>query len=273
MDDRRSSGDAQFGGSIPDLYERLLVPMIFQGPATRLAGVVAATSPRTILETAAGTGVLTRALVQQCPDARITATDLNQPMLDAAATRTAARVRWQQADALDLPFEDGSFDVVVCQFGAMFFPNRSAGYREAGRVLAPGGTFVLNVWDRIENNEVTYVIESAMALAAPADPPRFMSRTPHGYFDPDRIRADLAVAGMTDVEIVAVDGIGVTTAADAAVAFCQGTPWSGELARHPTLDVATATGIAEQALLDHFGSGTIDGRIRWFEVVARPGTA
>ena len=268
----KPSSDAQFGGSIPELYERLMVPMIFQAAANRLAGVVAQTSPTDILETAAGTGVLTRALVQQCPGARITATDLNQPMLDAAAERMAgAQVEWHQADALDLPFGDQAFDVVVCQFGAMFFPDRAAGYREARRVLRPGGAFVFNVWDRIENNDVTYVIESALAAAAPANPPRFMSRTPHGYHDPDQLRADLKAAGMLDVTITPVDGVGVTTAAEAAVAFCQGTPLRGELANHETLDVAGATRIAEGALLSHYGAGPINGRIRSFEIVAKLG--
>src|SRR5689334_8162573 len=130
MDDEQEvSGDAGFIGAIPDLYERLLVPMIFQDAATSMAAVVANTAPRVILETAAGTGVLTRALLDRCPDARITATDLNQPMLDAAVARTpnATDVEWRQADALDLPFADDSFDTAVCQFGVMFFPDHVRG--------------------------------------------------------------------------------------------------------------------------------------------------
>src|SRR5205085_2137887 len=127
--------DADFVGPIPDVYERLLVPMIFAEPAARLAAAVAERTPVDVLETAAGTGALTRALAGSCPGAVITATDLNQPMLDAAASRPPAgsQVRWQQADATDLPFEDGSFDAVVCQFGVMFFPDRVVGYREARR--------------------------------------------------------------------------------------------------------------------------------------------
>ena len=144
-----------------------------------------------MLETAAGTGVLTRAMASRlAADVRIVATDLNQPMLDQAAAQQPAdrRLTWQQADALALPFEDRSFDVVACQFGAMFFPDKVQGYREARRVLKPGGRFLFNVWDRIEDNEFADVVTEALAAIFPQDPPRFMARTPHGYHDAAKIR-------------------------------------------------------------------------------------
>lgn len=267
-----SSRDADFVGRIPDVYDRLMVPMIFQAAADRLAAAVAAGTPQDILETAAGTGALTRALAQSCPDAVITATDLNEPMLAAAAARGAgpAQVEWQQADATDLPFDDQSFDTVVCQFGVMFFPDRVRGYAEARRVLRPGGAFVFNTWDRIENNEVPHVIETALVAADPEHPLLFMSRTPHGYHATDQVRADLEAAGLPDLEITPVDGRSRTTAAEAAVAFCQGTPMRVALENHPTWTVPAATEVAEQALLERYGPGPIDAPIRSFEVVARP---
>jgi len=266
--------DAHFVGSIPDVYERLLVPMIFQAAAERLARAVAASSPVDILETAAGTGALTRALAQTCPQAQITATDLNQPMLASASAHPdfvgdGKAVDWQQADALDLPFDDQSFDAVACQFGVMFFPDRVRGYSEARRVLRPGGSFYFNAWDRIENNAVAFVIETALIEAAPTHPLQFMSRTPHGYFSPEQIRTDLAQAGLSDAEITPVDGTSSTTASEAAIAFCQGTPLRVALDHHETLTVASATEIAEAALLAHFGPGPIDAPIRSFEVAAR----
>ena len=124
--------DKLFAGSIPELYNRLLVPLIFEPYARDLAGRIAQVKPKDLLETAAGTGVLTRAIVSQLPvDTRIVATDLNQPMLDHAATKQSHpdRVIWQQADALTLPF-DREFDVVACQFGVMFFPDKINGYSE-----------------------------------------------------------------------------------------------------------------------------------------------
>jgi ubiquinone/menaquinone biosynthesis C-methylase UbiE len=138
-----ATSDTLFAGSIPDLYDRLLVPLIFEPYARDLAKRVSATKPQLVLETAAGTGAVTRALASSLADARIVATDLNQPMLDHAKARQSGntRIEWKQADALALPFEDRTFDVVACQFGAMFFPDKVRGYREALRVLKPGGRF------------------------------------------------------------------------------------------------------------------------------------
>ncbi len=131
------STDKLFAGSIPEIYERFLVPLIFESYAVALAKRVAETEPQDVLETAAGTGVLTRALASRLPqDTRITATDLNQPMLDHAAARQPnnRRIAWQQADALALPFPAETFDIVACQFGVMFFPDKVQGYKEARRV-------------------------------------------------------------------------------------------------------------------------------------------
>ncbi|QGG41235.1 class I SAM-dependent methyltransferase [Aeromicrobium yanjiei] len=266
--------DAHFLGPVPDLYQRLLVPMIFQGAADSLARSVAGLAPATILETAAGTGALTRAMVRHCPGSVITATDLHQPMLDAAAAIGAdgGSVTWQQSDALDLPFGDRTFDVVACQFGVMFFPDRVRAFREAARVLKPGGSFVFNTWDRIERNEVVHVIQSALVAAAPHDPLVFMSRTPHGYFSPAQILGDLEAAGMPGATIHAVDATGRTTASEAAAAFCGGTPLRAAIEAHDSLSLDEARAIAEAALVAHFGAGPIDGPIRSFEVVARPPT-
>lgn len=138
------TSDKTFAGSIPEIYDRLMVPLIFESYARDLAERLAKTTPKNLLETAAGTGVLTRAMLARLPaDVRIVATDLNQPMLDRAAKIESGdgRVEWKQADALALPFADQSFDAVACQFGAMFFPDKVLGYQEARRVLRPGGHF------------------------------------------------------------------------------------------------------------------------------------
>jgi SAM-dependent methyltransferase len=157
-----------------------------------------------VLEPAAGSGVVTRALAPRLgADARYVVTELNQPMLDHAANRQDAdrRIEWRQADALDLPFEDASFDVVCCQFGVMFFPDRVAGYAETRRVRRPGGRFVFNVWDRVEENAFADEVARAVAQALPHDPPKFIARTPHGYHDVALIRTDLGRAGFADITI------------------------------------------------------------------------
>src|SRR5919206_2122742 len=174
-----------FEGSIPETYDRYLGPLLFEPYARDLAARLADLAPARVLETAAGTGVATRALVRALPaGAVIIATDLNRPMLDLAAARLeTAEVTWQQADALALPFADGTFDAVVCQFGAMFFPDKAAAHREARRVLRRGGRFVLSVWDRLERNELAQLVDGAVAARFPEDPPRFLARVPYDYHD------------------------------------------------------------------------------------------
>jgi ubiquinone/menaquinone biosynthesis C-methylase UbiE len=267
--DTAQPDDAGFAGSIPEIYERLLVPLIFADPADRLAAAVAAASPADVLETAAGTGVLTRAIAQRLPAASIVATDLNEAMLDQARERSGGLpgVQWRQSDALSLGFADGSFDAVACQFGVMFFPDKVAGFSEARRVLRPGGAFAFNVWGTLAENEIPAVISRALA-AAVADAPDFLARTPYAHSDQHQLRQDLAAAGF-DAEISVERGVNRGTSADAALAFCQGTPLSTEIERHPQLDLATATEIATAALEDHFGSQA-EGATAWVQVIARP---
>src|ERR1700761_972140 len=201
--------DTRFSGSIPELYDRYLVPMIFEPYAEDLARRVVMHRPSHVLEIAAGTGVVTRMMANALPrDVDLIATDLSQPMLDRAmAIGTPRPVTWQQADAGLLPFDDESFDIVVCQFGVMFFPDKVRAFSEARRVLRLGGVLLFNVWDRIEENEFANTVTEALARLFPEDPPRFMVRTPHGYFNLETISRDLADAGFSAaprVETIAV---------------------------------------------------------------------
>jgi ubiquinone/menaquinone biosynthesis C-methylase UbiE len=263
--------DKLFAGSIPEIYQRFLVPLIFEPYAEDLAARVARVAPHDVLETAAGTGVLTRALAARLPAARLVATDLNQPMLDLAAARQpdAKKVTWRQANALALPFADHSFDAVACQFGVMFFPDKVQGYREARRVLKPGGRFLFNVWDRIAENEFADVVTQALATLFPQDPPRFMARIPHGYHDVEEIRAQLAAAGFSQIAVETLEHTSkAPSPRDPAIAYCQGTPLRNEIeARDPArLDEATTR--ATEALAQRFGRGAVEGRIRAHVIVA-----
>ncbi len=261
-----TESDRVFAGSIPELYDSYLVPLIFEAYANDLAERAVALSPKSVLETAAGSGVVTRALASRLgSDARYTVTDLNQPMLDHAAKKQGpdTRITWHQADALDLPFDDASFDVIVCQFGVMFFPDRLAGYAEARRVLKPGGSFLFNVWDHIGANEIANVVTEAAASVFPDDPPRFLARTPHGYHDVDLIRDELREVGFSDISIATLEE---TSSAPSprhpAVAYCEGTPLRNEI---ETLDASLlnhVTDRATEAITARFGDGPVAGKIR-----------
>jgi len=261
-----TTSDKLFAGSIPEIYDRFLVPLIFETYARDLAARVARVGSTNVLETAAGTGVLTRAMASQLPaGARVTATDLNQPMLDRAISSLSAdtRITWRQADALALPFPDERFDAVVCQFGAMFFPDKVAAYREARRVLEPGGTFFFSVWDKIADNEFAAVVTQALATVFPEDPPRFMTRTPHGYHDVEQIREELNAAEFARISMETVDGKSVAPSPrEPAIAYCQGTPLRNEITERDASRLEEATDKAAQALADRFGLGPIEGRIR-----------
>jgi ubiquinone/menaquinone biosynthesis C-methylase UbiE len=203
-------------------------------------------------------------LAERLPRAeRIVATDLNEGMIAVSKRAVAApNVTWQQADALRLPFADGEFDAVVCQFGMMFLPDKVAGGREARRVLARGGRFVFSVWGRLEDNEVSEIVARAVAAMFPADPPRFYERIPFGFADHDRLRREAEEAGFARVAVETVDTVTYGPSAEiVAMGLCEGTPLRGEIeARGGSL--ADATARAAEALTARFGSEKIENQMR-----------
>ena len=264
--------DKNFGSSVAKFYDEYFVPLIFEPYAEDIARRLATRKITRVLEIAAGTGVVTRRLASLLPeDVSIFATDLNQPMLDLAAELGTARpVVWRQADAMQLPFEDGSFDAVVCQFGAMFFPDKSKAYSEARRVLRSGGVLLFNVWDRIEENEFADVITAELESIFPDDPPRFLERTPHGYHDIATIKQDLRGGGFVTtpvVDTIAVQSI-AASARIPALAYCQGTPLRNEIEARDKSRLGEATDIAERAIARRFGRGQVAGKIQAHIVMA-----
>jgi ubiquinone/menaquinone biosynthesis C-methylase UbiE len=260
------SGDKAFTGSIPEIYDRFLVPLIFDFYAADLANRLAGRNLGSVLEIAAGTGVVTRQLAAKLPaSVAITSTDLNQPMIDQARkTGTARAVEWRQADATNLPFPDRSFDAVVCQFGVMFFPDKPKAYAQALRVLKPGGLFLFNVWDRIEDNEFADTVTTALASVFPNDPPRFMARTPHGYHDRARIDSDLRAGRFTsNARYTTLAARSIAPSADIpALAYCQGTPLRTEIESRGSVSLGDATAIAASAVAKKFGKGRVEGKIQ-----------
>ncbi len=267
-----TTGDTVFAGSIPALYDRFMGPMLFRPYAADLARRLADLKDGRVLETASGTGIVTEALIAALPPSvEIIATDLNQAMVDFAASKPAmSRASLRQADALSLPFDAGSFDVVACQFGVMFFPDRVAGYREAKRVLKPGGRFLFSAWDSVAHNPIAAIVNEAVAVRFPDDPPRFFERTPHGYHDVERIRADVAAAGFNHVIVDMVTlPSRAASARDAATAMCQGTPLRGEIEARAPGGLQAVTDAVAAALAARYGSGAIEAPMQAYIVTAR----
>lgn len=226
------SVDVRFSGSVPANYERYMVPLLFRPYAEELVARARQWQPKRILETACGTGVVTDLLARTFPDSEIVATDLNQAMIDVAQTRIgSSNVIFRQADALDLPFDDARFDLVVCQFGVMFYPDKVQGNREARRLLRPGGHYLLAIWDRIERNALSNLANQAMRQIFPDNPPQFMTRGPFSYYEAEWIEAHLEEAGFDDISIETVEYVSRSpSAADAARGLVYGSPMGVELA-------------------------------------------
>jgi ubiquinone/menaquinone biosynthesis C-methylase UbiE len=266
-----AGNDAIFAGSIPALYDRHLGSLLFEPYAENVARRMAHLKSGALLETAAGTGIVTQALGRHlAANVRLVATDLNQAMLDFAAAKPGmARAELRQADATSLPFDADGFDAVVCQFGVMFFPDRVAGYREAWRVLKPGGRACFSLWDSLAHNAIPRCINDALARHLPADPPRFLARTPHGHHDQATIRNELAQAGF---ERVAIETVTLPSRAashrDPAIGFCQGSPMRAEIEARAPQGLPAATEAAAAALAAEFGTGPIEASMQALIVVA-----
>ena len=268
-----SAGDTVFAGSSPALYDRYLGPLLFGPYADHVAKGLAGIESGRLLELAAGTGIVTEALVRYLPaGVEIVATDLNQAMIDHAATKPALkkRVSQRQADALALPFGDAEFDAVLCQFGVMFYPDRVKGHREAKRVLKPGGRYVFSVWDSLENNPMTACVVEAAGKHLPQNPPRFLARTPHGHHDGNVHRRELAEAGFVRVDI---DVVTLPSRApshrDAAIGLCQGTPMRGEIEAAAPGRLQETTEFVAAALAHRYGTGAIEAPMQAIFVTAQ----
>jgi len=260
-----SSKDAAFTGSVPKIYEKYLVPLIFEHYAADLLKRLQSKPPARLLELAAGTGVVTRRLAAGLPQTEIVATDLNPAMIEEAkAVGTKRPVEWKPADAMQLPFPDASFDAIVCQYGVMFFPDKPRAFAESRRVLKPGGSYLFNVWDRLADNEFPDIITTALASVYPSDPPRFLARTPYNYNDMRQIERDVAAGGFTakpKIDVVTTRSR-AASARDPAIGFCQGSPLRGEIESRKTPGLEEATDAAAKAIAQRFGQGPVDGKIQ-----------
>jgi SAM-dependent methyltransferase len=257
-----ASAPSSFVGSVPELYDRHLGPVFFTPYAADLAARVdPARLP--LLEIASGTGRLTAPLLQRIGQAWLTALDLNVAMQRVARTRVPdRRARWVAGDAQLLPFPERRFAQAVCQFGVMFFPDKARAAAEVKRVLAPGGTFLFNVWDSLDVNPLAQIARDVTDQFFVVDPPTFF-QVPFGYFDRDHIRRDLRDGGFGSIDIDIVDLLGpCESAAHIAMGLVQGSPLAGAIQERGTASPAAITDAVADALERQFGSESFEVPMR-----------
>lgn len=238
-----------FKHSTPELYDRYMGPLLFEPYAKYVAELVAWLHPNRILETAAGTGIVTRAVSEVVPEATIVATEINPSVVQFAAQRVRLdNVTFEPADAQDLPFDDASFDLVLCLFGIMFFPDKVRANAEARRVLRPGGRYIVVTFNGLDLNPVPKVAGEAVATLFPEDP-RYMERGPFSYTDAARVEEDLQAAGFDDVKVEAIELSSRVIARDAARGIVLGSPFRAEIERLDPSALERAVAAVERKLV------------------------
>ena len=256
--------DIAFSGSIPERYDQYLGPALFEPYARDIAGRLPKSAKR-VLEVACGTGIVTRELrAAMSEGALLTATDLADAMVAFAQKKLPASrdIDFRSADAAALPFPDASYDALVCQFGIMFVPDKPAAFREARRVLAPGGTLLFSVWDAFEHNPVSQAAQDTVTALFPTDPPLFYM-IPFGFNDAQGIRGLLDVAGFTNVAMHVVSCRSRSPSArDYATGLVTGTPMASFIQERGTMPLEQVADRVTAALEARFGTGPIDAPMR-----------
>jgi SAM-dependent methyltransferase len=267
-----SDQHAAFVGSIPENYDRYLGPCLFEPYAADIVERVKISEGASVLEIACGTGIVTRHLRDRLPkSAKLVASDLNEAMLAYAAAKFGPddAVEWKQADATSLPFADASFDAVVCQFGLMFVPDKLAALREVHRVLVPGGSFVFNVWDSIDKNELAQISHETVSTFFEHDPPTFY-QVPFGLYEQELIVNLLDDAGFRDSHISILAKTGMSPSSkDAAMGLIEGNPIIVEIKQRATSDVQTVEAAVAAAIASRCGDNPVRSKLQALVGTAR----
>jgi ubiquinone/menaquinone biosynthesis C-methylase UbiE len=260
-----SDSHTAFIGSIPAYYDEYLVPLIFEEYAMDLARRISVPAGGAVLETAAGTGVVTRQLRKMLlPDVRIVATDLNESMLAYSKGKFNGHhnVEFQPADATNLSFPAALFDAVVCQFSLMFFPDKLAALKEVARVLKPEGTFVFNIWDSYEHNHLIQTVNETLIRLFPDNPPPFFD-VPYGYYRIDEVKQLLGQAGFGDIEIAVLPRDSVSeTARQVALGYILGTPVCIQIAERGGIEVEEVVETVAEAISQTYGQSSVKAKMQ-----------
>ncbi len=253
-----SQSHSQFTGTIPEIYDTYLGPLLFEFTAKDLASRVRdhIASHSKILEVACGTGIATNHFRKASPEtAVILATDLNGAMIEHAQKKQGhlPGVTFEIADAMALPFEDLEFDLVLCQFGIMFFPDKLKALTEMSRVLKPGGRLAFNVWDSFEQNKCVAIAHETISGFFDDEPPKFL-KTPFGFYDIDPIKNLLAQAGFHNIEFdIVSETIEGLDPVHVARGLVEGNPGIIEINERAIAKASEVTKAVAQAIEDEFG--------------------
>jgi ubiquinone/menaquinone biosynthesis C-methylase UbiE len=191
----------QFTGSIPQNYDDFLGPMFFEPYAEDIGNVIGTLTIHNAFEIASGTGRLTRHLRNLLPaTTRLIASDISEDMLAVAQSKLKGfDIDWKIIDAQSLPFEDNSFDLVVCYFGYMMVPDKEKAYAEAFRILKKGGMLVMATWDKLDSNEASYIFRMALKQYLGDTLPESY-KVPFSMYDSELISTMLKRAGFSSVD-------------------------------------------------------------------------
>lgn len=191
-----------FSGNIPENYDKYLGPFLFEPYAQDFVKKISNPEAKNILEIACGTGRVTKHLRKLFPyTVKIIATDINPEMLKVAKKNIEDNsVQFKIADAQELPFADNTFDLIVCQFGYMFVPDKPKAFAEAYRVLKKGGCLLFNTWDSIENNAVINTVNKIIANFLSDAPPKFF-QVPFSMNNKDELLQLVQGAKFTKINI------------------------------------------------------------------------
>ena len=259
-----------FAGSVPKNYETYLGPLFFEPYAINLVEHIRNTTLSNVLEIACGTGRVTKHLAAKLSrNTSLLATDLNEDMLKIARRIvTSKNIKWQVADAHELPFGEDTFDLVICQYGVMFFQDKPKALKEINKVLKKGGRFIFNTWNELQYNALSRMAQTVLDEIYPDDPPRFLEKGPYSFYNQDQIKQILAEAGFSNISIELVSKTGLAaTPEDAVNGILDGTPNFGYMAeRDIPPSVAKEKLIA--LLTDHYGSKNLQLPMQAFVVKA-----
>jgi ubiquinone/menaquinone biosynthesis C-methylase UbiE len=249
-----------FAGSVPANYDQYLGPVLFEPYAIDLVSRINKASYKNVLELACGTGRVTKHLVSSLPaQGSLIATDLNKDMLNVAKNIIpGTHVKWMVVDAQELPFDENTFDHIICQFGVMFFPDKKKGFDEAYRVLQTNGRFLFNVWDSLEMNPRSAIIKQIMQEIMGDEAPDFLSKGPYSYYDKDIIEASLESAGFKNIKLEVVQKTAYYAfAEDLIKGFVDGSPLSAYLVQQsPSLQQKIKDRL-KQVIVAEFGETRI----------------